>query len=70
MKIYLYTQRKEPVYAGWADSLNDADMLEAAGRGFAMQNADPRVKANADAIVESNNDAGVGKEILRLLREE
>ena len=45
-------------------------MLEAAGWGVAMQNAVPRVKEKADAIVESNNDAGVGKEILRLLRKE
>ena len=54
----------------FGDGLNDADMLEAAGWGVAMQNAVPRVKEKADAIVESNNDAGVGKEILRLLRKE
>lgn len=56
--------------AAFGDGLNDADMLEAAGWGVAMQNAVPRVKEKADAIVESNNDAGVGKEILRLLRKE
>ena len=52
----------------FGDGLNDADMLRAAGRGCAMQNAVPAVKDAADVIVETNNDAGVGKEIFRLLR--
>ena len=52
----------------FGDGLNDADMLRAAGRGCAMQNAAPAVKEAADVIVETNNEAGVGKEIFRLLR--
>lgn len=52
----------------FGDGLNDADMIRAAGRGCAMQNAVPAVKEAADVIVETNNDAGVGKEIFRLLR--
>ena len=52
----------------FGDGLNDVDMLRAAGRGCAMQNAAEAVKECADAVVESNNDAGVGKEIFRLLR--
>ncbi|MBR3585283.1 MAG: Cof-type HAD-IIB family hydrolase [Oscillospiraceae bacterium] len=52
----------------FGDGLNDADMLRAAGRGCAMQNAIPAVKEAADVTVETNNDAGVGKEIFRLLR--
>ena len=52
----------------FGDGLNDADMLRAAGRGCAMQNAVPAVKDAADVIVETNNDAGVGREIFRLLR--
>ena len=51
----------------FGDGLNDTDMLLAAGRGCAMANAVPAVKEAADVVVESNNDAGVGKEILRLL---
>ncbi len=51
----------------FGDGLNDADMLRTAGRGCAMENAVPPVKELADAVVESNNDAGVGKEIFRLL---
>ena len=52
----------------FGDGLNDADMLRAAGRGCAMQNAVPAVREAADVTVETNNDAGVGKEIFRLLR--
>lgn len=51
----------------FGDGLNDADLLRTAGRGCAMGNAVAEVKANADVIVENNNDAGVGKEIFRLL---
>jgi ABC-type multidrug transport system ATPase subunit len=35
--------------------------------GCAMANAGAAVRAAADRIVESNNDAGVGKEIFRIL---
>ena len=51
----------------FGDGLNDADMLEAAGRGVAMENAAGAVKQIADAVTQNNNDAGVGKEIFRLL---
>ena len=54
----------------FGDGLNDADMLEAAGRGVAMENAVEAVKQIADAVTENNNDAGVGKEIFRLLAAE
>ena len=52
----------------FGDGLNDADMLRAAGRGCVMENAVPSLKESADVIVESNNDAGVGREIFRLLK--
>ena len=51
----------------FGDGLNDADMLEAAGYGAAMENAADVVKQKADTVIENNNDAGVGKEIFRLL---
>ena len=51
----------------FGDGLNDADMLEAAGYSAAMENAADAVKQKADAVIENNNDAGVGKEIFRLL---
>jgi len=53
--------------AAFGDGLNDLEMLEAAGCGCAMANAAPAVKASADRVVESNLDAGVGKEIFRML---
>ena len=53
--------------AAFGDGLNDIEMLEAAGIGCAMANAAAAVKASADRIVENNNDAGVGKEIFRIL---
>ena len=62
---YLGIDPKESVAFG--DGLNDVDMLEAAGRGVAMANASEQVKQSADAVCENNNDAGVGKEIFRLL---
>ena len=51
----------------FGDGLNDVDLLRTAGRGCAMENASPEVRAAADAVVGSNNAAGVGKEIFRLL---
>ncbi len=51
----------------FGDGLNDADMLQAAGHGCAMANAAETVKSCADKIVESNNNAGVGREIFRIL---
>ena len=53
--------------AAFGDGLNDIEMLEAAGIGCAMANAGAAVRAAADRIVESNNDAGVWKEIFRIL---
>lgn len=54
--------------AAFGDGMNDLELLQVAGRGCAMQNAAAPVKELADVIVENNNDAGVGKEIFRLLR--
>lgn len=51
----------------FGDGTNDCELLQAAGRGVAMANADPEVKAVADEICESNNEAGVGKTVFRLL---
>ena len=53
--------------AAFGDGLNDIEMLEEAGTGCAMANAAAAVRASADRVVESNNDAGVGKEIFRML---
>ena len=54
---------------GFGDGTNDCELLEMAGLGVAMANADPAVKAVADLIAEDNNRAGVGKVLRRLLAE-
>ena len=51
----------------FGDESNDLPMLRAAGRGVAMGNASEDVKAAADAVCESNQDCGVGREICRVL---
>ncbi len=51
----------------FGDGTNDCEMLEMAGWGVAMKNADPAVKAVADEITDTNNNAGVAKVIRRFL---
>ncbi len=51
----------------FGDGTNDTSMLLAAGRGVAVANAEESVKAAADAVCESNEDSGVGKEVRRVL---
>ena len=53
--------------AAFGDGLNDTEMLQAAGIGCAMANAAEAVKHCADRMTENNNEAGVGKEIFRML---
>ena len=45
------------------DGTNDSDMLRAAGVGVAMENADEAVKAAADYVTGSNNDAGFARAV-------
>ena len=45
------------------DGTNDSDMLRAAGVGVAMENADEAVKAAADYVTGSNNDAGFAQAV-------
>lgn len=45
--------------AAFGDSLNDEDILSAAGLGIAMANALESTKRAADVLTLSNNDAGV-----------
>ena len=64
---HLGIRREDTVAFG--DGTNDLAMLRAAGLGVAMANAAPKVKAAADEITGSNNDAGVARVIWRLLGE-
>lgn len=49
--------REEMIAVG--DGLNDLSMIEYAGLGVAMANADPQLKASAQYIADSNDNEGV-----------
>ena len=50
----------------FGDSMNDAEMLSAAGIGVAMGNAEEKVKALADRVCESCAENGIARELERL----
>lgn len=52
------------------DNLNDASMLERVGYPVAMENAMPEVKAIAKYVTDTNENSGVGKAIMKFLKEE
>ena len=47
------------------DGENDVELLEMAGLGVAVSNARPELKAVAETVVGSNNDAGVAEALTR-----
>lgn len=51
------------------DSLNDLDMLEKAGLGFAMGNAREEVKNAADIVTKRSREDGVAEAVYRILGE-
>ncbi|TXF35482.1 Cof-type HAD-IIB family hydrolase [Collinsella sp. BA40] len=51
----------------FGDNMNDVSMLQIAGTGVAMQNAEDAVRAAADAVAASNDADGAGLFILDLL---
>ena len=55
--------------AAFGDYLNDCEMLQAVGYGFAMANAHPDVKKIARFETASNDDAGVLKAINQMIAE-
>lgn len=52
------------------DNLNDVSMLEGVGYSVAMDNAAPEVKTVAKYVTDSNENSGVGKAIMKFLKEE
>lgn len=52
----------------FGDSLNDVPMIEAAGDGVAVENASDEVKAAADHVCGSCDEAGVGRYLMMLLK--
>ena len=53
--------------AAIGDGLNDLEMLSEAGFAIAMGNASDRVKAAADLVVGSNNEAGVAQAVNEIM---
>ena len=51
----------------FGDDLNDITMIKKAGMGVAMANAKPEVLAAADMVTLTNNEAGVGHAIFKLI---
>lgn len=51
----------------FGDGENDLSMIKAAGLGVAMENGEESVKAAADYIAVTNNEAGVAKAIRQLV---
>lgn len=58
-------ERREVMAIG--DSLNDLSMVEWAGIGVAMGNAEPEVKEAADFVTLSNDEEGVAEAIRRFV---
>ncbi|SEH60763.1 Cof subfamily of IIB subfamily of haloacid dehalogenase superfamily/HAD-superfamily hydrolase, subfamily IIB [Ruminococcus flavefaciens] len=49
----------------FGDALNDLDLFEIADESYAVENAADELKKAATAVIESNNDDGVAKWLLR-----
>ena len=47
--------------AAFGDNYNDIEMIEFAGMGVAMENAEDILKQRADYVALSNEDDGLGK---------
>jgi Cof subfamily protein (haloacid dehalogenase superfamily) len=62
---FLGVDRSEVAAIG--DGLNDLEMLSEAGFAIAMGNASDRLKADADLVVRSNDEAGVAQAVEEIL---
>lgn len=63
--VHLGTSAAAAVAFG--DNLNDVSMLEAAGLGVAVANAEPEVRAATDVTCPSNDEDGVARTIMEQL---
>ena len=59
----------EPVEdaVAFGDNLNDLSMVQAAGTGVAVANAEAEIREAADIVCGSNDKAGVGRFIMDML---
>lgn len=53
----------------FGDNYNDIEMIEFAGIGVAMENAEDILKQSADYIALTNEDDGVGKFLKEIIYE-
>ena len=53
----------------FGDNMNDISMLQAAGTGVAMANAEAAVRAAADAVAAGNDEDGVAAFIFQMLKD-
>ena len=54
----------------FGDALNDKDLFECADEAYAVANAADELKIIATSVIESNNDDGVAKWLLRRMKNE
>lgn len=52
--------------AAFGDSYNDLSMLQMAGLGIAMENADDEIKAKADLVIGDNNHPSIAKQLEKM----
>ncbi|MEN1761820.1 HAD family hydrolase [Anoxynatronum sibiricum] len=64
----LQVSMKETVALG--DERNDLSMIQVAGVGVAVQNANPKLKACADVVTREQRSSGVGEILQRILQGE
>ena len=50
---------------GIGDNLNDKELIQNAGLGILMANADPKMQEYSDVLTDDNNSDGVGKAIYK-----
>ncbi|NLJ80703.1 MAG: HAD family phosphatase [Firmicutes bacterium] len=66
-KICAYLQIDLDSVMAIGDNLNDLEMIQTAGLGVAVENADKRLKLAADALTASNEADGVAEAIRRYI---
>lgn len=64
-----YLKIKPEEMIAFGDSGNDIDMLQAAGIGVAMGNAEPEAKAAADFVTQANTEDGIVHAIKKFVPE-
>lgn len=61
--------RKLVELIAFGDSMNDYELIEMAGHGYAMGNARSALKQVSDRVIETNSEHAVQRELARILRQ-